>query len=185
MAQRWSEYYEWPLQENKLLFIAGCCIHDVGKIRIEDAILFNTSKLEPSEWDVMKRHPEMGEKLLLEEGVSDGRLLGIVKHHHERWDGKGYPLGMRGDEIPALARMCSILDAFDAMISDRPYKKGMSVEEAQSELVAQSGIQFDESYVRQFLAIPGVPPRHSKETETDRSATFGSIFSVQMFREWK
>ncbi|TMV52861.1 HD domain-containing protein [Paenibacillus mesophilus] len=185
LAQCWTSHYELPAQEDRQAFIVGCCVHDVGKIKIDDAILLKTSKLDPSEWDLMKTHPECGEKLMLEEGVADERLLDIVKFHHERWDGKGYPTGLRGEDIPPLARMCSIIDAFDAMISERPYKKGMTVEQAKEELAVQSGIQFDESYVRQFLSLPDSMLHNPTPVRLEKLAADGTLFYVQSFRRGK
>lgn len=182
LAQCWTSHYGLPAQEDRQAFIAGCCVHDVGKIMIDSAILRKTSKLDKDEWDVMKTHPECGGLLLRAERMEDERLLAIVKYHHERWDGNGYPAGLRGEQIPAMARMCSIIDAFDAMISDRPYKKGMSVEQAKEELAAQSGIQFDEYYVRQFLSLPDSVLYDPGPVRLSRIATEGTLFYAQSFR---
>jgi HD-GYP domain-containing protein (c-di-GMP phosphodiesterase class II) len=185
LAQCWTSYYEMPVQEDRQAFIVGCCVHDVGKILIDSAILRKTSKLDRDEWDVMKTHPECGEKLLLEQQMTDSRLLDIVKFHHERWDGKGYPMGLQGEDIPAMARMCSIIDAFDAMISDRPYKEGMTIEQAKEELAVQSGIQFDEGYVRQFLSLPDPMLYDPNPVRLEQLAVEGTLFYVQSFRRGK
>jgi len=178
LAHCWTSLYSLPEEEEQQAFIIGCCIHDVGKIMIDDFILQKTSKLDRNEWDSMRTHPEWGEKLLISERITDERVLGIVKHHHERWDGRGYPLGLRGNDIPVLARMCSIIDAFDAMISDRPYKKGMTVEQAKEELAVQSGIQFDHYYVRQFLSLPDPLLRNPLPLGLERLAAEGTLFYV-------
>ncbi|WP_248924171.1 HD-GYP domain-containing protein [Paenibacillus hamazuiensis] len=149
-----SHYVPGMDEMEKQSIIAGCTVHDIGKIMIPDDILCNPSPLTPSEWQIMKRHPEIGARLLLIEGERDPYILDIVKYHHERWDGAGYPYGLKGNEIPPVSRMCSILDAFDSMISDRPYRKGMSVEEAKQELCKQSWSQFDGFYVNQFINLP-------------------------------
>lgn len=154
LAHRWT--CEVPLleREEREAFVAGCFIHDIGKIMIDTNILQKTSKLNREEWSLMRMHPELGITLLSMEDIQNPSMLDVVMYHHERWDGLGYPRGLSGKDIPKLARMCSIIDAFDAMLSDRPYKKGMAVKEAKKELLAQSGIQFDEYYVKQFLSLP-------------------------------
>lgn len=182
LAHCWASLHPFPDETDRHAFIIGCCVHDLGKIMIDDSILQKTSKLDRDEWDAMKTHPEWGEKLLLEERMTDKRLLDIIKHHHERWDGRGYPLGLRGESIPALARMCSIIDAFDAMISDRPYKKGMTVEQAKEELAEQSGIQFDELYVRQFLSLPDRWLSKPASLSAERLAAEVTLFYVQSSR---
>ncbi|GAA3408092.1 HD-GYP domain-containing protein [Paenibacillus hodogayensis] len=176
LAHCWTSFHQLSDQDDRQAFIVGCFVHDVGKIMIDGSILQKSSKLDRSEWDTMRTHPEWGEKLLIEEQMTDGRLLDIVKHHHERWDGRGYPMGLQGEEIPVLARMCSIIDAFDAMISDRPYKKGMSVEQAKEELAVQSGIQFDEFYVRQFLSLPDQLLRNPIPLNLEQLAVEGTLF---------
>lgn len=131
----------------------GAMLHDIGKIGIPDNILHKPGKLTPQEWEIMKTHPVKGYEALKEIGfLADA--LPIVRHHHERYDGKGYPDGLRGNEIPIGARIFAVADAFDAMTSDRPYRKAMPVEKAIGEIVANSGTQFDPSVVGVFLQIP-------------------------------
>jgi HD-GYP domain-containing protein (c-di-GMP phosphodiesterase class II) len=120
----------------------GAILHDVGKIGIADSILLKPGPLTDEEWAAMRRHPLIGEHMLKD--IDFVRTaLPILRHHHERWDGAGYPDGLKGDEIPLGARIVAVCDSFDAMTTDRPYRKRMSVEAACEELVANAGTQFD------------------------------------------
>lgn len=104
-------------------------LHDIGKIGIPDAVLLKPGKLNAEEWEVMKRHSAIGADLLKPLQTMK-RVVPIVRHHHERWDGQGYPDGLKGEEIPYLARCFQLLDAFDALTSIRPYKRAFTHEEA-------------------------------------------------------
>ena len=131
---------------------AAALLHDIGKIGIPDAILQKPGKLTPPERELMNKHSEYGWTVLrLFPGFERVSLL--VLHHHERLDGKGYPAGLKGDEIPLGSRIVSILDAFDAMISNRCYRAGRPPEEALRRLEADSGTQFDPAIVRLFLPL--------------------------------
>ena len=125
-------------------------LHDVGKIGIEDKILKKDSELTKEEFEIMKKHPKMGFEIL---GHIDGleRVVDGMRFHHERPDGKGYPYGLAGKEIPLIASIISVADAFDAMISNRPYSKGISPMEAYQEITDHSGTQFDERVVDAFV----------------------------------
>lgn len=124
-------------------------LHDVGKIGIEDNILKKQSQLDPAEWKVMQTHPELGYDIMCRvEGLRD--IVGGMRYHHERWDGKGYPLGLKGEEIPLVARIISVADTYDAMISTRPYRKGLDPKIAYDEIVRYKGTQFDPSVVDAF-----------------------------------
>ncbi|WP_052487472.1 HD-GYP domain-containing protein [Gordoniibacillus kamchatkensis] len=140
--------------EQKQKLIIGCCLHDCGKILISNEVLNKEGSLTPKEWEVMKCHPIMGMRLLLAEGDIDEEIIDIVKFHHERLDGLGYPFGMKGEEIPIHARICTIIDAYDSMLSNRAYRKGISPLKAREELLKHCTTQFDEFYVREFLSIP-------------------------------
>lgn len=130
----------------------GTPLHDIGKIGIDDAILRKPGRLTAGEFEIMKTHTTKGAKIL--EQVPDLiPILPIVRSHHERWDGKGYPDGLRGEEIHRLARIVAVADAFDAMTSDRPYRKGMPPEEAFDEVYKQRGKQFDPECADAFLCI--------------------------------
>ena len=128
----------------------GGMIHDLGKIGVPDAILLKPAALTPNEFDVIRRHPLVGEEIArpLRSAAS---LLSIIRHHHERVDGRGYPDGLRGDQIPLLARIVAICDAFDAMISDRPYRRGRTHQEAIDVLRQGAGTQWDARLVGIFV----------------------------------
>ena len=128
----------------------GALLHDVGKIGVEDKILKKQAPLEPDEWKVMQTHPELGHDIMGRvEGLRD--VIGGMRYHHERWDGKGYPLGLKGEEIPLIARIISVADAYDAMVSTRPYRKGLDPQIAYTEIVKNRGTQFDPETVDAFI----------------------------------
>ena len=131
----------------------GALLHDIGKIGIPEHVLKKPSKLTDEEWEIMKQHPTIGaEKVLLpNESLHD--LIPIVKYHHEHWDGSGYPEKLKGEDIPLAARIVSVADAYHALISDRPYRKGMSNEKACEILRVGAGIQWDKNLVREFINI--------------------------------
>jgi response regulator RpfG family c-di-GMP phosphodiesterase len=131
----------------------GVLLHDIGKIGIPDAILLKPGPLTPAEWKVMRQHPEIGRQLVERIPFLRGALP-IVYHHHERWDGTGYPLGLRGEGIPLGARIFAVADAFDAMTFDRPYSRAISCEAARDEIRRCAGTHFDPAVVVTFLAIP-------------------------------
>jgi putative two-component system response regulator len=128
----------------------GALLHDVGKIGVPESILTKPTPLDSEEWELMRRHPEIGERIC--EPLSSAGLFGpIVRHHHERWDGRGYPDGLRGEAIPLGARIVGLVDAFDAMTHDRPYRRGMPVAVAVGELWREAGGQFDRALVPLFV----------------------------------
>jgi ribonuclease P protein subunit RPR2 len=120
----------------------GFLLHDIGKLSVPDAVLKKPGPLTDSEWTLMRRHPEAGARILDAVPFLD-RAVDVVLHHHERWDGRGYPAGLSQDEIPLWARMFSVVDTVDAITSDRPYRRGRPLEEAVREIVARAGTQFD------------------------------------------
>ena len=126
--------------------------HDIGKLEIPRELVNKTSKLSDDEYEIMKQHPIIGEALLKPIKCLQ-HILPAVRNHHERWDGLGYPDGLKGDEIALEARIVALVDSFDAMISDRPYRKALKVEIAISELVKNSGTQFDPVLVPTFIKI--------------------------------
>lgn len=128
----------------------ACLLHDIGKIAIEQEILTKTIKLTQEEWVTIKRHPEIGYRIL--NAVPEyAEISDYILSHHERWDGKGYPKGLKGDEIPYISRIITISDSFDAMTSDRPYGKSLSEEEAVEEIKRCSGTQFDPIIAKVFV----------------------------------
>jgi HD-GYP domain-containing protein (c-di-GMP phosphodiesterase class II) len=139
--------------KEKLEEYRGCGeFHDIGKIEIPREILHKPGKLSDEEFEIMKQHPVIGETML-KPIVSLQKILPAVRHHHERWDGLGYPDGLKSIQIPLEARIVALVDAFDAMISDRPYRKALKVETAISELIKNSGTHFDPELVGPFLKI--------------------------------
>jgi HD domain len=130
-----------PLQFRRTLRL-GSILHDVGKIGVPDAILLKPGPLTDEEWQIMRQHPAIGEQMLRPIDFLSS-VLPIVRHHHERWDGGGYPDRLVEKSIPLGARIVSVCDTFDAMISDRPYRAGLPVEAAVEELMKCSGTQFD------------------------------------------
>ncbi|MDT7808226.1 MAG: cyclic di-GMP phosphodiesterase [Acidobacteriota bacterium] len=131
----------------------GSLLHDIGKIGVPDAILRKPAKLTEEEWVRMREHPLHGQKILRGIEFLEGASR-VVAQHHEKWDGSGYPLGLSGMEIDLNARIFAVADAFDAITSDRVYRRGRSYEEALAELEAYSGRQFDPRVVEVFRVVP-------------------------------
>lgn len=131
----------------------GGLLHDVGKIGIPESVLKKTTGLNDEEWVIMKQHPTIGAEKVLKPNPMLHDLIPIVKYHHEQWNGKGYPEGLKGEEIPYAARIVAVADTYHALISDRPYRKGMSIEKACEILKMGAGIQWDADLVRQFIQI--------------------------------
>lgn len=130
----------------------GFFLHDIGKIGIPERILEKPGPLTKEEWEIMRTHPLLGAQI-----VSPIKFLrpalAVVEAHHERWDGRGYPRGLRGEAIPLAARIFSVVDAFDAMTSDRPYRRARSFSQALEEIARAAGSQFDPEVVRTFIAM--------------------------------
>jgi HD-GYP domain-containing protein (c-di-GMP phosphodiesterase class II) len=144
---------ELGLEESSLHDIeVAALLHDIGKIGVPDSILQKPARLTTEEYDLMKKHPEYGWAILrLFPGFEKASLL--ILHHHESYNGKGYPAGLQGEEIPIGSRIVTVIDAFDAMVSNRPYRQGLPVEEAIRRLLQDSGTQFDAEVVRCFIGI--------------------------------
>jgi putative nucleotidyltransferase with HDIG domain len=131
-------------------------LHDIGKIGIADKILNKPASLTPEEYELIKKHPVIGESIVAELGLNREQRA-IIRHHHERWDGKGYPDGLMGEEVPLLARIVAVADAFDSMTSLRAYRASMSEYDAIEELRANLGRQFDPEVVMAFLeGLPAI-----------------------------
>jgi len=129
--------------------IAGL-LHDVGKVGIPDSILLKPGKLTDEEWTEMRRHPEIGARIIASPGLADVREW--VLRHHERPDGRGYPDGLQRSQIPIEARILSVADAYEAMTADRPYRRALSESTARSEILSGRGSQFDDDVVDAFLS---------------------------------
>ncbi|MFL6334167.1 MAG: HD-GYP domain-containing protein, partial [Pyrinomonadaceae bacterium] len=131
----------------------GSLLHDIGKIGVPDAILRKPAKLTEEEWVRMREHPLHGQKILCGIEFLEGAAR-VVAQHHEKWDGTGYPLGLRSTQIDLNARIFAVADAFDAITSDRVYRAGRSYAEALAELDAYAGRQFDPHVVEAFRRVP-------------------------------
>ncbi|OQP17202.1 diguanylate cyclase [Geobacillus zalihae] len=132
--------------------ILGALIHDIGKIEVPRDILNKRGKLEKHEWEIIKKHVTWGREIVAAEKRFD-ELLPLVELHHERYDGKGYPYGLKGEEIPKLARILCIIDSFDAMTTERPYQPTKTFDEALEEIERCAGTQFDPVYAAKFVAF--------------------------------
>jgi response regulator RpfG family c-di-GMP phosphodiesterase len=130
----------------------GFTLHDVGKIGVPDKILNKPGPLSVEEWSVMRTHPELGAKIVEPIGFSSA-TMDIIRHHHERWDGKGYPTGLKGAEIPLAARAFAVADSYDAMTSERPYRAAMTDDEAIRIIVDERDGAFDPDIVDVFLGL--------------------------------
>ena len=129
----------------------GALLHDIGKLAVPSSVLLKRGPLTESEFGQMRRHPMAGARMLQTLGAPE-TILPVVLHHHERWDGTGYPDGRKGEEIPIEARILCIADSFDAMTSTRPYRAPKSPEDALAELERCAGTQFDPELVAAFTA---------------------------------
>lgn len=131
------------------IHIAGH-LHDIGKIGIPDRVLLKEGKLDDEEWALMKKHSEIGADIL-QKSSKLARISAIILHHHERYDGKGYPFGAKGEEIPLGARIIAVCDSIDAMLSNRSYRKAMPFEVCRAEIEKNVGIMYDPRIVRAAL----------------------------------
>ena len=142
---------EIGLKNSEVEFVQmAAYLHDIGKVGIPDNILKEAEKLTEEEYLIIKKHSDMGYKVLKNINGFD-RFAVIVKHHHERWDGNGYPDNLRGEEIPFISRILSVADAFDAITSNRVYRDGMNIEFGKNELLKNSWKQFDGDVVNAFI----------------------------------
>lgn len=131
----------------------GALLHDIGKIGVPDRILLKPGPLTEAEWTEMRRHPAIGHRMCARIDFLKGASE-IILHHHERWDGAGYPVGLKHEEIPLGARIFAVVDAFDAITTDRTYRAAMSYDDAVAEIRKHSGLQFDPRVADAFLQVP-------------------------------
>lgn len=148
LGKEFAETMSLSKADTQSLLLASV-LHDIGKIAIPDQVLRKPGRLTRDEYDLIRRHPQIG-AMLIEHIPGFKDAANAVLHHHERFDGRGYPFKIAGDEIPLLARIVTLIDAFSAMVMDRPYHKGMDEAEALNELKKGAGTQFDPALVRQF-----------------------------------
>ncbi|MBW3657234.1 MAG: diguanylate cyclase [Actinobacteria bacterium] len=151
-GKRLLEVLDPSLTEDEAL-LWGFRLHDVGKIGVPDRVLQKPGPLDDEEWLMMRRHPEIGAQIVSAAPFLQG-ARDVILHHHERWDGRGYPYGLAEQAIPFTARLFTVVDAYDAMTSTRPYRKGMPIDAAVQELVRTSGTQFDPEMIEAFLQVP-------------------------------
>jgi putative nucleotidyltransferase with HDIG domain len=141
------------IQEAQLTHIRhGALLHDIGKMGVPDNILLKTDTLTDEEWEKMRKHPDLAYQMLSSIRYLEP-ALDIPYCHHEKWDGSGYPRGLKGEEIPIAARIFAVADVWDAITSDRPYRKGWSKEAALEYIKEQSGKYFDPQVVEEFLEL--------------------------------
>jgi diguanylate cyclase (GGDEF)-like protein len=138
------------IELNELAMLSA--LHDIGKIAVADSIILKPGKLTPEEWEMVKKHPEVGYRIA-KSSVDLVVIADGILYHHENWDGSGYPEGIKGTEIPLLSRIISIVDSFDAMTSDRPYRRAFTREQAIKEIKKDAGIKYDPELVEAFLNI--------------------------------
>jgi putative two-component system response regulator len=128
-------------------------LHDIGKIGVPDRIVLKPGPLDPEETEQMRNHVRLGEQIIAQVPFLNGRVKEIITSHHERWDGNGYPRGLQGEEIPLTARIFAVVDTYDAMTNDRPYRKAMHEAQALEEIRRVAGTQLDPAVVREFLIL--------------------------------
>ena len=150
----------------------GFFLHDIGKVGIPEQILCKRGPLSADEWEVMRTHPLVGAQIVAPIAFLEG-AVDLVRHHHERFDGSGYPDGLKGEEIPLVARVFSVADSFDAMTSDRPYRGAMGIERALVEIEGGAGSQFDPEIVRIFVQMMHEDPPDLPDDEEHHAEHVG------------
>jgi putative nucleotidyltransferase with HDIG domain len=141
------DWPEWRVEQLRF----GAILHDIGKIHIRETTLFKETPLSPEEWDEIKQHPINGAEMIKDIPYLSSAIP-IVRYHHERWDGKGYPDRLAGEAIPVEARIVAVADAFDAMTTERPYSPSRDLEDAFEEILNCIGVQYDPNVVKAFQA---------------------------------
>jgi putative nucleotidyltransferase with HDIG domain len=151
LAEEVARRLGWSVEQLTALRIGGP-LHDIGKLAVSDDVLRKEGRLDPEELDQIREHPTIGARILLRMAALR-EAIPYVLYHHERWDGNGYPSGKSGEEIPVEARVLAVADAFDAMTSDRPYRRALSRTQALAEVERCAGTQFDPEIARVFLEV--------------------------------
>lgn len=162
-------------KEQQKSFYYACLLHDIGKVNIPDQILMKPGKLTDEEFEIIKSHPVVGAEAVKDvDGIRNS--ISVIRYHHERWDGRGYPEQLKGEAIPLLARVSAVADAFDAMTSSRSYREAMPVEEAYRRILEGSGSQFDPALVEAFKRIyPAWVKFHQEYPWNKNSKHFGEV----------
>jgi HD-GYP domain-containing protein (c-di-GMP phosphodiesterase class II) len=157
MSQAIGQQFGMLPKQAEILHVAGH-LHDIGKVGIQDAILKKSGPLTASEFEIIKQHPVIGAQIMAPVTPFAGKngIVRMIRHHHERFDGKGYPDGLSGRDIPLGARIIAVADSLSAMLQDRPYRDAMTYVQAMEELRRCSGTQFDPQVVKAFFSIKGM-----------------------------
>lgn len=129
----------------------GFLLHDIGKIGVPDYILHKPGELTQDEWEIMRSHPEMGMRIVEPMGFAQ-ETIDVIGYHHERWDGRGYPYGLEGTDIPLAARVFSVVDTYDALTCERPYRKALAKDIALHYISVEAGTRFDPTVVASFIS---------------------------------
>lgn len=151
-ATRLASYMELSKDDTNRLLL-GCRLHDVGKLLIPSELLHSDQPLTQEQWLLLQQHPTKGAELVVLAGTTDKGVLAVIREHHERWDGKGYPGGLAGGSISPLARICAVVDALDCMLYGRTYKASLPWTECRQELLRNSGLQFERKVVDAVLQM--------------------------------
>jgi HD-GYP domain-containing protein (c-di-GMP phosphodiesterase class II) len=161
----------------------GAYLHDIGKVAVPDYVLLKSGKLDAAEWAVMKTHPEIGFEIASRIPALPRLALDVVRYHHERWDGTGYPKGLGGEEIPLLARIFAAVDVFDALTSERPYKKAWTEAAALAELHDKAGSHFDPKVVMAFDQVLAQKRQASSPDDPDIAPDIVGSLTDELFAE--
>jgi putative nucleotidyltransferase with HDIG domain len=162
---------ELGIRDEELLHIRrGAYLHDMGKMAIPDSILLKPGKLDEEEWKIMKMHPVYAHEMLSPIAYLR-QALDIPYYHHERWDGSGYPRGLKGTEIPIAARIFAIVDVWDALRSDRPYRSAWPAEKVYEYIESQAGSHFDPAIVRTFLKVARAIEKKQRRAQASAKTT--------------
>ena len=164
LARTLAEYVAPELVlEPQLVY--GFRLHDIGMIGVSNATLVKPGPLSPAEIDEIREHPWLGERIVAAVPELGGLTRHVIACHHERWDGSGYPRGLRGIEIPMAARIFAVADVFDAMANDQPYRNALDLEQAREEIRARAGLDFDPDVVEAFLALEQLAAQPAEQPE--------------------
>lgn len=186
ISLRFAHYLGLPLEVVRILGTAGY-LHDIGKLAIDHAILRKTGPLTPKEWALVKNHPVIGQRMVEPLGLG-GEAEILILHHHERWNGQGYPHGLKQEEIPLSCQILALADCYDALTHDRPYRCARSRSEALVEIQAVAGAQFRRALAWEFIDMIASQDQvkiAGKRQEESLREGHGSPFEVKLSRVFK